>query len=296
MKKYNVILCGLLSCFFMLTGCEKDLMDYEGKDCIYFDVRRGAEHIQENLWSHEYYTAISFGNIIGDEVDLDLKVMATGTMKDYDRSFQVAICNDSTTATNGSDFEGLQDTYTIKAGETHTSVKLKVKRTEAMNGDTLKLQLQLKPNEHFDLAYQEYKDYPGTYDPSYSPGYNPDFAQNKDAGIHNMYFYDVLSRPATWMGNDETGFGIFGKFSAKKFRLIMEISGTTVNDFLSSETMPRVRVTAISEMVSAYLLEQAKKKEPVIDEDGTMMWLMYVQTLGGSEAWAPFTKPEDYYK
>ena len=41
----------------------------------------------------------------------------------------------------------------------------------------------------------------------------------------------------------------------------------------------------------------AKSRETVIlDEDGTMMYVSYVKTLGGSAAWAAGTKPEDYYK
>ena len=52
-----------------------------------------------------------------------------------------------------------------------------------------------------------------------------------------------------------------------------------------------------SEKFARYLLEMAKSRETVIlDEDGTMMYVSYVKTLGGSAAWAAGTKPEDYYK
>ena len=51
------------------------------------------------------------------------------------------------------------------------------------------------------------------------------------------------------------------------------------------------------EETSNNLLEMAKSRETVIlDEDGTMMYVSYVKTLGGSAAWAAGTKPEDYYK
>ena len=78
----------------------------------------------------------------------------------------------------------------------------------------------------------------------------------------------------------------------------MEITGTTIEDFESMTTMPQGRASAISEAFARYLLEQAAKgrEYAVLDEDGTMMWCSYIEKIGGSNAWAAFTKPEDYYK
>lgn len=40
-----------------------------------------------------------------------------------------------------------------------------------------------------------------------------------------------------------------------------------------------------------------KSRETVVlDEDGTMMYVKAVQTLGGSSGWGAGTKPEDYFK
>lgn len=79
---------------------------------------------------------------------------------------------------------------------------------------------------------------------------------------------------------------------------MMELTGTTVKDYESMTTMPNGRAMAISESLGRYLLEQAAKgrEYAVLDEDGTMMWCMYVSSNGGSSAWSAFTKPEDYYK
>ena len=304
MKKHILIGCTLMGIFSLLTSCEKELMGYEGKDCLYFDVRRGATHILPSLWGHQFYTDISFGTIVEDDVKLSLKVMASGTLKEYDRSFRLSVNNDSTTAISGVDFTGLQDEYIIKAGEASTEVKFTVHRSEQMNEDTLQLQLQLLPNEHFDLRYENYGDYPGVY----SPTDNVAFSGNHDASIHNLFFYDVLSMPrgadgltssGGWYGQDKggTGTGLFGNFSAKKFRLIMELTNTTVADYADKTVMPMPRAEAISQTVAAYLLEMAESRETVVlDEDGTMMFVSNVTTLGGSKGWAPFTKPEDYFK
>lgn len=305
MKKYILIGCTLLGMLSVLASCEKELMDYEGKDCLYFDVRRGAAHILPSMWAHQFYTDISFGTRVDNDVELSLKVMASGTIKEYDRPFRVIVNNDSTTAVSGADFDGLQDEYVIKAGESGTEVKFTVHRTKQMDGDTLQLQLQLLPNEHFALKYNIYGDYPGTY----SATNHVAFSGNHDASIHNLFFYDVLSMPrgadgettsGGWYGQDQNSpgtAGLFSNFSAKKFRLMMELTNTTVADYANKTVMPNPRAQAISQTVAVYLLEMAKSPDTVVlDEDGTMMYVSYVTNLGGSRAWAPRTKPEDYFK
>jgi hypothetical protein len=275
----------------LLSSCEKSLMSFEGEDTLYFDVRRGAAWISPSRWAHQFYSTVEFGNIAGDVDTLAIKVMSTGTPKSYDRPFEVTINKDSTTATEGSDFELVKDNYAIKANQDSAVVRVVFNRTNHIDNDTVKLQLQLHENEYFKLGFNNFDE-----DGHYSPDQNLSFDYNRDASIHNIFIYDVLIRPSTWMGNDVTGFGLFGKYSIKKYRLMMKITNTTIQDFSSSATMPSARATAICEKMSLYLLDKAKAKEPVLDEDGTMMYFMYVQQLGGSAGWKPFTKPEDYYK
>lgn len=293
MKKHMNLIGGLLLGGLLWTGCEKELMDYEGKDGLYFDVRRYPSHIDESLWPHQYFSTVEFGNLSADEVEMSLKIMATGRAREYDRTFNVVADADSTTAVAGRDYTGLAEDYVIKAGENSTVVSFVAHRTPEMDGDTLLLQLRIVENEWFTLPYTSFADGPAI---PYQPYVNSAFSYNTDASVHNVFLYDVLTRPERWIGNDENGLGLWGKFSAKKYQLIMEQTGTTVEDFQTEETMPNARQQAISEQMSRYLLEKAAAGDPVLDEDGTMMFFSYVTTLGGSAAWAPFTKPEDYYK
>ncbi len=288
---YSMIL--LFAGLIGLSGCEKELMDYEGKDGLYFDVRYYASHIDTKLWPHQHYSTVEFGNLMEDEVSMSLKVMAAGTMKDYDRAFQVVVNADSTTAVVDRDFSELTENCVIKAGENSTNVTFKVHRSLEMDGDTLQLQLKLVENEHFSLPYTSFADGPAV---PYSPYENDKFANNKNAGIHNIFMYDVMSRPPRWIGNDVTGAGRWGRFSAKKFRLMMELTNTTIADYQTTATMPNARQEAIEQTMALYVLEKAKAGDPVLDEDGTMMYFMAISTLDPSAAWAPFTKPEDYYK
>ena len=273
------------------ASCDRELMDYEGKDTLYFDIRRGAEWIDPAKWPHEFFSTVDFGNMSDDIYPLSLKICAAGTIRDYDRSFKVTVVADSTTMASGTHFSGVQDSYMIKAGEVSTQVNLLFTRTEDMFGDTLRLQLRIEPNEYFDTMFERYEDYPSTY----SPTVNKSFDGNRNAAVHNVFAFDVLSRPSGWMGNDETGLGLMGRFSAVKYKYLMEISGTTVDDFTSAK-MPSARAQAITTTAAKDLIEKAKAGNPILDDDGTMMYVSYVSSLGGQYAWAPFTKPEDYYK
>ena len=78
MKKKIYSILTLAVALFSLTGCEKELMDYEGKDCLYFDVRRGASWIEPDLRAHWNYSEVTFGNILSNDTTIAVKISATG--------------------------------------------------------------------------------------------------------------------------------------------------------------------------------------------------------------------------
>lgn len=289
-KIYSILTLALAA--LSLASCEKDLMSYEGKDCLYFDVRRDAAWIDKKLWSRWNYSEVTFGNILSNDTTLSIKISATGNAKDFDRAFKVIATPDSTELEAGTEYDPLLPEYVIKAGETSTTVDVTFHRTPRMTDDTLRFQLQILPNEYFDLKFDAYKDYPGPYEASQP---KVEFNKNSDARFHNMYIDDVLVQPEGWWGSDNGG-GLFGKFSDVKFKFIMEVTGTTIFDY-TNEKMPSGRATAIGQQVADELVKRARAKNPVIDKDGTMMWVMAI-TGGkyGKDAWYAFTKPEDYLK
>ena len=147
MRKYIYYSGIFITLLLTLNSCEKEMMNYEGEDALYFDVR-------SSLGAHEFFTAVPFGSIIENDVEFECRVMTSGYPKSYDREFNVIVNPDSTTAEKGRDYEGLTDTYVIKAGERYATVKLTVHRTAEMFGDTLRLQLKLLENEYFKLLYR----------------------------------------------------------------------------------------------------------------------------------------------
>lgn len=288
----------LISSFTLLlalvTSCEKELMTYEGKDCLYFDIRDEVAWLDPDTWSHEYFSTVSFGSTLDNEIPLSLKIQASGMPSAIDRNFSIVVVTDSTSTELQEEvaFTGLASSYCIKAGETSTTVDLTFHRQPSMKNDTLQLQLALVENEHFSLKFDEIGKAPEQYEPTK----NAAFDYNHNASIHNIFVYDVMSKPKQWAGLESTGMGSLGGFSAKKWLLIMELTGTTIDDFADPSTMPSIRMAAIGETLALYLLEKARAKDPVLDEDGTMMFCNAVRTLGGSDQWGPFTKPENYYK
>lgn len=288
-KIYAIITLALA--VFSFSSCEKELMGYEGKDCLYFDVRRGASWNDKSIWPRYNYSEVTFGKIIGNDTTLTLRVTATGNIKDYDRPFTVIVAPDSTDVEANTEYEPLAPQYYIKAGETHADIDITFNRTARMEDDTLRMQLMILPNEHFDLKYDAYGDYPGVLPDTYA---ERQFNRNNNARYHNLYIDDVLTQPAGWWGTDYGG--LFGRFSPTKYKFIMQVTGTNINDYASQATMSSGRATAISQAVAKELIKRAQAKDPVLDRDGTMMWVSYVNTLGGKDAWTQYTRPEAYYQ
>ena len=157
-----------------------------------------------------------------------------------------------------------------------------------MKNDTLQLQLALVANEHFELMYKDF----GTPPQQYEPSANAAFGYNRDAGVHNIFVFDVMTKPTQWQGNEENGLGTLGKFSATKWKLMMKLSGTTISDYESATTMPTARMQAIGQTCLLFVIEKANARTPVLDEDGSMM---FFYKSGITNPWQPFTTPEEYY-
>ena len=56
------------------TACEKEIMDYEGVDGLYFDVRWGEDIRSPDQWAHQYYTPVEFGTMTANTYTVQLRV------------------------------------------------------------------------------------------------------------------------------------------------------------------------------------------------------------------------------
>lgn len=280
MKNSLLITTASLLILCLAAACEKELMDFEGKDAIYFDVQYGPEWGNETKWAHQLYTVVSFGKIDSNYVNLNLKVGIAGDVKDYDRPFRIEIVPDSTNAIAGTEYEGLAEDHWIKAGSTKAYIPMVVRKTERMDNDTVHIQLRIVPGPDFVLPFSEIGKMPGrwTTDTVFSKNVNPT--------IHNIYMFNKLVQPAGWMpGYNNSWMGIF---SAKKYQLMIDVTGFKKEDFENVSLMQSGRAKLIARMLAKYLMEQYKKGREywVLDEDGSMMQV-------GGVTWAAGTRPED---
>lgn len=275
----------------LTTGCEKDIMGYEGLEGVYFAVQYGDSWAGEGTWPYMPYSDVNFMTVDGDVADVTLKVMATGNVKDYDRTFKVAVVPDSTTAVEGVDYRPIQTEYTLKAGEISTNVVIQLIRTEALLNGTLKLGIELQATDRLALSFPEWdavnKHTAGTV------------IDHFDASKHTIRFTNALKRPAVWTGTDASPYnggyesGMFGAFSRKKLEFMCELFNLTYNDFQSTETMPSVLQRIITQKMSRVLIERYNAKTPVLEDDGRLMWISGVPW--NSKVGVPWIPDEGYY-
>ena len=303
MKMYNYIPMIFLFAIvvLLLTSCEqKEVMEYEGVDGIYFDVQWGPSHFDESRLARQHYTYVSFGSIEAEEAEITMKVGISGSIKDYDRPFRVEIVADSTNAIPEEEYTGFTEEQVIKAGENRTYITFKVFKTPRQTEDTVRIQFRIDPGEYFTLPFSEVGKVPGRENAE------KQFATSEDPAVHNVFYNNILSRPAGWGANEYSTY--FGTFSPDKYQYLMDVSGYTKAHFeqLSAMTQggrgTKIRSIAIKDLQARfnkgyYRLQAGDAdgwEEWMLERNGKMMW------VPGITWWNEDTLPDElvkqYYK
>jgi hypothetical protein len=252
-------------------------MGYEGEEGVYFAMQHGASYGNERVWPYQPYSNIEFIKEIGNAVTKQFKVMATGPVKEYDRTFRMTINPDSTTAQQGVDYELEEEEFVIPANSSTGYISIVLKRTPELQNGIKKVGLMLLPNEHFTLAFPEWDAVPGFTSGTVVPKF--------DASLHTVNLNDFIVQPPVWTGSIQAGgreAGMWGAFSKKKFEMMCARFNLTYNDFLSTTTMPSVLQGLIATTMSNDLIEQYNQHTPVLEDDGRLMffwevpWTSYV--------------------
>ena len=274
----HILLIVLLASF---SACEKhELMNYEGQDCLYFDAQYGASWGDTTVWAHQIYSTIAFGRVDATELDAKVKVAVAGSIKDYDRPFQIKVVEDSTTL-NTDEYDASQLDFMIPAGQNHTYVRIPIIKSDRMSNETLQLQITLVPGKHFTELFSEVGKIPGRW-----TDVQTELSTNFNPNIHNFFVNDMLVKPDGWHDVQ------FGKYSIAKHALLLQIAeekfGFGREDFEEKEIMSGGRAKAIAAAVKPYLMEQyyLGREFWVLDEDGSMMWV-------SGCSWTEGTRPED---
>lgn len=267
MKKVSICILFLLSAVF-LTSCEKEMMGYKGKEGVYFSVRMGTQTLLMPSWPYMPYSNVDFVRLSSDVVDFPVNVAITGPVKDYARTFNLEINPDSTTAVLGTHYEPVQREWTIPAGATTAVVKVKLKRTADLQDKEVKLGLRLVATKDFELSFPEWDAIPGL-----DQGV---VVKKFDAGMHTLLINDIMVRPAVWSGSIQPGnreSGLFGVFTRRKMEFLMQNLGLKYEDFASTDSMPMARQMLIASDASLILRQRFDAKNPVLEEDGRLMFI-----------------------
>ena len=261
------IICSLILAW-LLQGCERELMDYQGKPGVYFAVQHGFSGGNENIWPYQPKSNVEFFKILGDKVTVDIKVMATGSLSDEDRPFRMEINPDSTNAVEGVHYVPLSGNYFIPAGMAYALVPITLKRTADMQVKDITIGLRLVPNDYFELAFPEWH--------AVDDLYYGDVVETFDASLHTLIVNDVMTRPSQWSGQaSDSGLegGLFGEFSRKKLELMCELCKVTYEDFCDANIMITLLKYEIRKTVAKYLTKALEEGHPILEDDGRLMWV-----------------------
>lgn len=262
MERLTKYLC-MLSVLFMLNGCETDLMDYEGDAGVYFAVQypwpSGAGDSLQ--WELTPVTNVSFFLLDKQDSIIPIRVQITGNAAAYDRYFKVVVVDTGTTAVAGHDFDPVAETQKIAANTHYTDMKIKLYKQADLSGTSRSLMLRLEETPDFRLPLGTWYPWPGQHKWAPSTG-----AEVVDISAieHTIYISDVVMEPEGWFS------GLLGKFTVKKFNLMCEMFGLTIDDF-SKTNMNSNRARAFGERFNAYLRAQKEAGNEILEDDGTPM-------------------------
>lgn len=260
-----------------LSSCEKnEVIPYQGNIGVYFAVQHGNEYLSESFWPYQPSSTVSFVKYDTSEIVYPLKVMITGPVEDFDRHFNVSVNPDSTTAKPGVHYREITPEVLLPAGSTTAYVEVHLLRAPDLEKTEKTLGLKLVPNKDFGLSFPHWDALPELTE--------GEVVEHFDASMHTIHVNDFLVEPAVWYGSIQDGnreSGLWGAFGRKKLELMTEVMGVTYADFATDQTMPLVRAMLITNEMQAYLIKRYNAGNPVLEDDGRLMWI-------GSVPWSSY--------
>ena len=175
-----------------LSGCEKEIKDFDGEEGVYFYVQWGPDWFDTTYWAAQPYTKVEFIKKGVDELLLKIRVQMTGRVKDYDRKFRIVVDQDSTTAVKGENYLEFDEWQTIKGGWSYADVPVTVKNSEALDEVERNLVLRLLPSEDFTLAIPQWFDLSGMLG-------NDSGKEEFDGTRHKIILNNFITCPKVWM-------------------------------------------------------------------------------------------------
>ena len=253
----------IITALFCLNSCEQDLMDYEGEAGVYFAVQFPWQsgYGDSTKWELSPISDVSF--FLQEKADSTIKVRVqiTGNSIDRDRQFKVVVVDTGSTAIVNHDYDPIQEIHSIRANTHYTDIPIKVYKQKDLANTSRKIMLRLEETTDFRLPIGTW--YPWPEQLKWTPSVGS-AEVNISAIEHYVVISDIVKEPEGWFS------GLLGKFTVKKFNLMCEMFGLTINDF-SKESMNNSRATAYGQRFDAWLQTQKQNGNEILEEDDTPM-------------------------
>ena len=236
---------------FLLIGvgaCEQDIDIYEGKSSIYFD-NRGWDTL-----------VFPWGKLNTEikSVDYKLQVNLFGAVTDYPRKFGIQVISDeadSLHAVEGVDYEPFPLEYEMPPLEDHTTITIRLLRTDTLKKQARRFTVKLLSNEDFGFEYMSY-------------AMLPDSTYRMVDDHRVIYMNEEFPQPWWW---HRIGVPLFGKWSVTKGILICDVANIDrekLDEDLDGENgnLTEAFLKFVGRKMYLWLLEH-----PTLDEDGEPM-------------------------
>ena len=225
------------------VSCSSEIETYNGESGVYFAMRETVATVNVDTLYRELST-LPF--IVTESVDSTfcLKVKILGPVADHDRYVSVKVVEELSTVQEG-DYDPMPQTYVLKAGQIYGQIPVNFHRTASLQGKERMLVVELIENEDFTLPIRMWR--------------------NSSTEFVNVIRHSiVISDKYVQLPGYRPGH--FGPFSEKKMRLIIELSGLSLNEF--NVSLPVTLTKTIGQKLDRYLAEMKAKGTPVYEEDG----------------------------
>lgn len=243
--RHRAYICAL-ALAAVIAGCNSELETYHGASGVYFAMNSGSSYANADT---TYLETSDLPFIITGSRDsvFNVKIKTVGPVASHDRQVAVRIVGEESTVLP-EDYEPLQESYVLKAGEVFGSIPIKFLRAASLAGQERTLTIELVENSDFSLPIKVWRNSSREY---------------VNVIRHSINVSDKYVRLP---GYSESH---FGPFSEKKMRLILELFGMKLTDFRTS--LPYTRTKAMGQKFDRWLQQQKSRGETVYEEDGTEM-------------------------
>lgn len=214
MKKLMIIFFGMILCW----GCENDDFLYQGEEGgvsgIYF-LKATSTSMDGTPLGYTDSVSYSFqnDNLSVTTKKITIPVKSLGMLSEEDRPFKVKVIGGN--AVEGEDFVALPDEFIFPKKSAEAEAYVEIIRTTKLVTESRYVVVELVENDFFKLLLPQLKNISSS-DTLKTNVFKISFTEK----ITEMDYY-------SFMGKD-----IFGNWSVKKFHMINEIGGWTLQDWL----------------------------------------------------------------